>query len=505
MKKAIGYIRISTEDQSNFSLDGQERYIREYAEKNDIEILSMFKDDGKSAKNFDRPDWIKLEEFIKVHHRSVNYLIVINYTRFSRNAAEGLMKIEMLEKRFQIIIVSVFEQMFIDYDSPYFFKQRADMLVNAEFELHVIRDRTKFGINQGLTSGRYMGPAPYGYKNARDQFKKPVLVKDELKAEIVEQIYMNFLAGIPNKDNYQKVAALGYSAKGHSAIAKVLANCVYGGLVHVPTYRKEQARYVKGIHEQVVSEATWWEVQYQLGNVTRPRKVLNDEAPLRGVLLCDCSKPLTAAKSRGKRNYYWYYKCNAHAGSNFSARKVHEQFDEVLKHLSLSEIHIEYLREEAKAEIDTLIKEKSNRLPEAERNLKSAAERLEQLEERFITGKITADVYNKWYSRYSHEHAELKKLVDSFQDNSNAYWKLFNDQIDKLGDIHHLYHLCDLHQKHTFIRQVFDCSLKYHRGVYRTPYLISLFEHNTLILKEKGLLLVEQPSKKSGEKFVSTA
>ena len=53
---------------------------------------------------------------------------------------------KLIERKYHIIIISVFEQMFIDYDSPYFLSE-ADMLVTAEFELHVIRDRTKFGIH----------------------------------------------------------------------------------------------------------------------------------------------------------------------------------------------------------------------------------------------------------------------------------------------------------------------------------------------------------------------
>ena len=131
MKQAIAYIRISDKDQSNFSLEGQEKYIRDHCTRNDIHLLEIFVDDGRSAKNFDRPDWKKLEEFIKIHYRVVNYLVVVMYDRFSRNAAQGLQKIETLEKKYGIQIMSVFEQMFIDFDSPFFFKQRADMLVSA--------------------------------------------------------------------------------------------------------------------------------------------------------------------------------------------------------------------------------------------------------------------------------------------------------------------------------------------------------------------------------------
>ena len=108
MKKAIGYVRISTKDQSNFSIEGQEKYIREYAEKHSLEIVAMFTDAGKSAKNFDRADWKLLESFIAIHHRDVDILIVAKYDRFSRNAAQGLNKIELFEKKYHIIIVSVF-------------------------------------------------------------------------------------------------------------------------------------------------------------------------------------------------------------------------------------------------------------------------------------------------------------------------------------------------------------------------------------------------------------
>ena len=42
----------------------------------------------------------------------------------------------------------------------------------------------------------------------------------------------------------------------------------------------------------------------------------------------------------------------------------------------------------------------------------------------------------------------------------------------------------------------FDRSLSYSDDSYRTPYLHPLFAHNELILKEKGLLKIEQPIRK---------
>ena len=62
MKTAYQYIRISDEDQSNFSLSGQEKMNRDYGAKHGIEVVKTFIDDGYSAKNFNRPKWKELEK-----------------------------------------------------------------------------------------------------------------------------------------------------------------------------------------------------------------------------------------------------------------------------------------------------------------------------------------------------------------------------------------------------------------------------------------------------------
>lgn len=86
---AIGYCRISTVDQSAYSLDNQRRSINEYCTKNDLDLLNIFVDNGESSYTFDRPDFIKLEDFIK-QNKSVKYLVIFDHDRFSRNLAEAM-------------------------------------------------------------------------------------------------------------------------------------------------------------------------------------------------------------------------------------------------------------------------------------------------------------------------------------------------------------------------------------------------------------------------------
>src|SRR5699024_10609673 len=164
----------------------------------------------------------ELKNFIQKHHMEINYLIVCKYDRFSRNAGEGLNMIETLEKKFKIVVLSVMERLLVEPGSPYFFKSRADMLVNAEFELHVIKECTKFGFNQSATSGHYPYRAPYGYVNIWDENKKPTLKIDPDKEPIVKFIFDNFLHGMPIKEVGKAARKMGFNKSGNSAIRRIL-------------------------------------------------------------------------------------------------------------------------------------------------------------------------------------------------------------------------------------------------------------------------------------------
>lgn len=157
MKQAYEYRRISEKEQSNWSLSGQGSTNHDFAARNGIEIVQNFQDDGKSARNFDRPGWKELMEALRRNHRNIDFLIVAKYDRIIRNVAEGLATIERIEQRWGVKVLSVMENISIPVHSPFFFKLRADMLVNAEFERRVISDRSKFGTMQAKAQGRFIG------------------------------------------------------------------------------------------------------------------------------------------------------------------------------------------------------------------------------------------------------------------------------------------------------------------------------------------------------------
>jgi len=70
MKKAILYIRVSTDEQADkgFSLASQEEYLNKYCALNSIEIIHTFTEDH-SAKTFNRSEFKKMLSFSKKKQR----------------------------------------------------------------------------------------------------------------------------------------------------------------------------------------------------------------------------------------------------------------------------------------------------------------------------------------------------------------------------------------------------------------------------------------------------
>lgn len=496
MKKAIGYVRISTKDQSNFSLEGQDEFISQYCSKNNLELITIFKDDGESAKNFDRPNWKALELFIKRNHSQVDQLVICKYDRFSRNLGEALKKIELFETKYKILIVSAMEPIGLHPQNPYYTKMRTDFINNAQTELLIIRDRTKFGIHHAAKQGRVVNNAPFGYKNARDEKNKPIIQIVPEKAEAIKTLFRKFINGDSIAQLKKAAPLLGYKKTGKSAITRMLSNPVYAGMVKVNAYYDEQEQLVKGIHEGIISENDWWKVQTLLKpEKPRSRYVLNENVPLRGILLCHtCGKVLTAGNSKGKKLYYWYYCCLTCKNANISAIKIHAQLIEILQTFSLPQSYIDYLKRKV---IDTLEGEVKSAKSKYQKSITELADinlKKDNLEEKFIGGDIDKETYIKWKRRYDLDRDEQLAIQKETKIPIDRRWAIFENLIGYLTDITALYNLATLDQKQSILRWVFDSPLSYSDGMYRTLSLRSLFASKAALLKEKRLLMIEKSS-----------
>jgi site-specific DNA recombinase len=100
-KKAFIYTRVSTEEQAihGYSLKYQEEILKLQCQKDEVDIVRHFQDDGYSAKTFEhRPAFSELYEYIKVHPKAIDYVYVLRWDRFSRNVTQAYVELDRLEK-----------------------------------------------------------------------------------------------------------------------------------------------------------------------------------------------------------------------------------------------------------------------------------------------------------------------------------------------------------------------------------------------------------------------
>lgn len=494
---AIAYIRISVVDQSVYSLEYQEKNIRTYCQTHKLNLLDVFRDDGESSYTFDRPDFKRLEQFIKKN--KCEYLIVNDHDRFSRNLAEALMKIKELHVKFGIKVLATTDNFNTDFTDPSNFMMRAFKLMIAESELHRIRQRTKAGIVQAKLSGRAVNKAPYGYLNAKDSTGRPTFTIDNDKAVVVRMIYSEFIKGTNIEDIRKKVSEYGYKQKGSSAIQRILTNPLYAALVKVPAYADKPEQIVKAVHPAIINEGQYWLVQTLMNDRTRAAYHTNEEVPLKGVLRCpECGAFLSAGNSKGRNKYYWYYLCATHR-KHYSAIKLEQKMGEILDLLSFSDQSLNYFIKGVTDEITSHLKTRGELIAQTQKTLRVVMQKIETIEERWLEGGTSKQTYLKVISKHRAEQEELQRRVYELSLQGEEYFAKLNDLVPKLHDIRGTYEELPLLSKQRLLVLIFGNNLRWDGTQFRTTKLEKFVAHNELILKEKGLLLVEQPSHEIGD------
>ncbi|MGA9638208.1 recombinase family protein [Flavobacterium sp.] len=491
MKRAIRYLRFSQLGQSNGSIERQELYTDQWLKFNNVELVDSFIDRGKSAKTFDRPDFIKLKEFIAKHFKRVDYLLVDQMDRFSRDAGEAMSMVKMLQRKYNIQIVSVTEGITFDYDTAgSFFRAGLQLLLAEEDNIN-----RSIKIRGGLYTarakeGRYIGvKPPFGYMKVGEG-KERKLVIDEQEAKIVKFIFDSFLHDLPLYKIKEKARSIGFSKKGNTAVERLLTNPVYAGMLQVQAYKEHPGGIFPAIHEAIIDKATWQLVQNKMKKPVTIRAVLDENLPLRGILKCHCGNYLTGAPSRGKSGkYFQYYKCKVSKHNNISAIKAHNQLMEIWELISLPEKIISEIKESTNSAIEEKIKENKKKIIENKLIFEETQEKLFSVEEKWIKNEISKDTYDRWYSSYNNTIFSCNSAIERLGKFEVRAYSILQKNLEKLVDMRNIYQQADIYQKRELVKLVFDSNLYYQDGIYRTPTMLDLLSRNHLLMKEKGLLL----------------
>ena len=371
-ERAYAYTRVSTEMQvDGYSLTAQLDDIRAYAQKEGIQIVGEYCDEGKSGKmTAGRDDFNRMMEDIKNKKDNVRYVLVFKLSRFARNATDSLVYLRKM-KEYGTDLISVKEN--LNSSTPTGKTFLSMMSIVSEMEVENISVQTMAGRKRKAREGRWNGGfAPYGYT-----LEKGKLVINEAEAEHVRKIFQLYteeniqadgVAKRLNAEGVKKVIRQNgkYTAFTAGFVKKVLDNEVYKGLIAYgkrtnvmkdgKTYavkQKDNASIIvsEGQHEAIVSAETWdtaHEKRLSTG-IKREKREPDHEYMLSGLVRCPaCGKPMYGVASRKKKpDGTWYavsysYKCRTAPNVNgmvcpdphqYSAKLLDEEVEELIKEI----------------------------------------------------------------------------------------------------------------------------------------------------------------------------
>jgi len=239
------YIRVSTQDQAQhgFSLDAQEDSLQNYAKALGYEIFKIYRDEGKSAKDLNRPEMIQM--LADAEAGKFSAIFIYKLDRFSRSLKDLILTIDRL-KEWGIDFISLQDKIETASASGKLMFQIIGAF--AEFERNIIGDRTKFGMERKAKEGGFITRAPKGYK----LFNKNLIINGE-ESKIVKNIFEEFL-----NSNISLTQLAKKNNMTTSGIKKLLLNTTYLGKV------KFAGKESQGTHLALIEQPLFDKIQEKL-------------------------------------------------------------------------------------------------------------------------------------------------------------------------------------------------------------------------------------------------
>lgn len=191
MVKAITYARISTDLQSETSVQEQTRRCRQYIEMKGWEFIDSFEDVG-TGMNTEREGFQSMMERIEEWDVVVAFKLD-RFHRSSNNAQSWASELNTIGKNFVALD--------IDVDTTSAMGMAVFRIITAlnQMEVEVTRERTVMGIVAKQNSGKWVGKPPYGYDSSfgdsGDPKDKGVLKINKSEADIVKIIFQQHSEG----------------------------------------------------------------------------------------------------------------------------------------------------------------------------------------------------------------------------------------------------------------------------------------------------------------------
>ena len=326
LRKAVGYARVSTDDQEN-SYEAQMDYFTGFINSRpDMQFVRMYSDEGVSGTGGAKRHGF--DQMVKdALEGQFSLIITKSISRFARNTVTTLTTIRDLKAHGV--------EVWFQKEGIQTFDSKGELLITimsslAQEESRSISENVSWGIRKSFADGKVSFAYKHflGYKPGPDG--QPEV--DEEEAEIVTTIYKRFLDGETPSRIARDLTRAGYKSPSGkqrwstSTVQSILKNERYKGMAILQksfttdflTKKKkrnegELPQYkVEGSHPAIIAPETWDLVQLEMERRSRLGSRFSSKGPLSCRLICEDCGGFFGSKvwhsTDGHRRVIW--RCN---------------------------------------------------------------------------------------------------------------------------------------------------------------------------------------------------
>lgn len=417
LKIGAAYIRVSTDDQTEYSPDAQLVEIRKWASRNHYIVPDdlVFVDGGISGRQTaHRNEFKRMIALAKTTPRPFDGILLWKFSRFARNREDSVVYKSMLRKKYGIDVISVSEPI---AEGKMGIISEAIIEAMDEFYSLNLSEEVRRGMSEKARRGELQSTPAFGYR-----VQDHILIPVPEEADIVRQIFARFLSGsgylvIAKWLNSMGVKTHRGNPFEHRTVEYILRNPVYiGKLRWTPTRRVRRdfsdadTILSESTHAPLIDLDTWERTQQKVLETKakwkrHERPVWEKKHWLSGIVRCaNCGNTLIFSAPH-------YFKCNAWVkgrcttSQHITVELLEDAFLHRLQRDTVKSVPIDF----------TVIQATSgaqNDLSALHRKLSSLDRKLSRLKDAYLSGADTVDEYKAAKSQLLREQSETQAEID---------------------------------------------------------------------------------------------
>jgi len=424
MKTAI-FCRVSSKEQEDtgYSLPAQEKFLRDYADKQGLEVAKVFAVSESAAGKVQRKIFIEMIAYVRKHN--IPTIIVETTDRLTRNFAD-VPTIDLWiteDENHQVHLAKEGCILHNTSRSHEWFMWRVKV-ATAEYYVRLLSENVKKGQKEKIAQGWLPTKPPNGYKTIGETGHK-VHIIDEDTSPFVRKMFDLYLTGnYSTKRLSKKMFAEGMRSQlghklPHSRIHSLLRDPFYIGKI-----RWNDDIY-EGKHQPLITVEQFNKVQAMLKSRTTP-KYRKHNFLFRGLIKCaDCHNSITFETAKG----HIYGHCNHyHECPQTTWVKEYEVEDQLLEGFETLKIKnsriVGWLKKALKESHQDEVEYHNNTVGELEARYEAVQKRMDKLYDDKLDEKITPEFYSRKLKQYSDEKDEITESIKKHSQASTGYINL---------------------------------------------------------------------------------